>query len=188
MKKHRKAWFDNEALWRETYSYMFPESRFAGAAETMDQALQLTGIVDGSVLDLCCGPGRCSLALAARGLQITGVDRTKFLLDKARAFSRAARLKIEWVQEDMRDFSRADSYDLALSMYTSFGYFENRGEDEQVLLNVLHSLRSRGVLLNIWGFERSKLRPELESSHCGGTKSRNKPQLAWLRGASWRSQ
>ena len=120
MKKYRKEWFDNDAFWRETYSYMFPESRFAGTAEAMELALKLTGIYKGSVLDLCCGPGRCSLALAARGFQVTGVDRTKFLLDKAKMLSRAAGRKIEWVQEDMRTFSRANAFDLALSMYTSF--------------------------------------------------------------------
>ncbi|HET9132237.1 MAG TPA: methyltransferase domain-containing protein [Terriglobia bacterium] len=147
MKKHRKAWFDNDVFWRDTYAYMFPESRFAGTAEAMEQVLQLTGIHKGSVLDLCCGPGRCSLALAAQGFHVTGVDRTKFLLDKAKAFSRAAHRKIEWVRADMREFSRANAFDLALSMYTSFGYFEDQSEDEQVLLNVFHSLRPGGVLL-----------------------------------------
>ncbi len=147
MKKQRKAWFESEVIWRETYAYMFPESRFAGTAETMDDALKLANIQSGSVLDLCCGPGRCSLALAARGFQVTGVDRTKFLLDKARAFARSAHLKIEWVREDMRDFSRVNSFDLALSMYTSFGYFEDRGEDEKVLVNIFRSLRSGGALV-----------------------------------------
>jgi len=36
MKKRRKEWFDNEAIWREGYLLMFPESRFTGAAETME--------------------------------------------------------------------------------------------------------------------------------------------------------
>ena len=91
--------------------------------------------------------GRCSLALAARSFQVTGVDRTRFLLNKAKAFSRNAHMQIEWVQEDMRDFSRANSFDLALSMYTSFGYFEDRAEDEKVLDNVVRSLRSGGAFV-----------------------------------------
>jgi len=147
MKKHGKEWFDNETIWRETYAFLFPESRFSAAAETIDEALKLTGIQSGSVLDLCCGPGRCSLALAARGFQVTGVDLTKFLLDKARALSRAARLKIEWIQGDMRDFSRANAFDLVISMYHSFGYFEDRDENEKVLDNVFHSLRPGGTFV-----------------------------------------
>ena len=147
MQKHRKSWFENEIIWRETYSYMFPESRFSAAAESIDEVIKLTEIHSGSALDLCCGPGRCSLALAARSFQVTGVDRTRFLLNKAKAFSRNAHMQIEWVQEDMRDFSRANSFDLALSMYTSFGYFEDRAEDEKVLDNVVRSLRSGGAFV-----------------------------------------
>jgi len=154
-RKRAKEWFDNESIWRETYPFMFPESRFAVAAENVAKAIKLTGVRGKSVLDHCCGPGRYSLALAARGFTVTGVDRTKFLLDKARAKARAAHLKIEWIQEDMRDFVRPDSYNLALSMFTSFGYFDNRGEDAVVLGNVFKSLRRGGAfLMDVMGKEQ----------------------------------
>jgi 2-polyprenyl-3-methyl-5-hydroxy-6-metoxy-1,4-benzoquinol methylase len=109
--------------------------------------LTLTKRKGKSVLDLCCGPGRCSIDLAQRGFAVTGVDRTRFLIDKARAKARAARVKIEWIQEDMRNFVRANTYDLALSMFTSFRYFDNREEDMTVLGNIFTSLRAGGVLL-----------------------------------------
>ena len=88
-----------------------------------------------------------SMALAARGFSVTGVDRTKFLLDKARAKARAAHLKIEWIQQDMRDYVSPNTFDLALSMFTSFGYFENRKEDAAVLSNVHKSLRQGGAFV-----------------------------------------
>jgi SAM-dependent methyltransferase len=148
MKTHRtKEWFDNDDFWRDSYEYLFSESRFTEAAESMRKALQLSNSKGKSVLDLCCGPGRCSIALAARGLSVTGVDRTKFLLDKARVKARAARRKIEWVQADMRDFVRPGGYDLALSMFTSFGYFEKREDDAKVLANVYQSLRPGGTFI-----------------------------------------
>jgi len=151
----RKEWFDNDSFWRELYSFLFSDERFAAATEQVAQALALTKPPGKTVLDLCCGPGRCSIALAKRGFRVTGVDRTKFLLNKARAKARAARVKIEWVREDMRDFVRPDSFALALSMFTSFGYFEDRQEDLAVLRNVFHSLQPGGVLLiELLGKER----------------------------------
>ena len=142
-----KDWFENEDFWRETYPFMFPEERIASADDTVQKALSLANVKGKSVLDLCCGPGRCSIALSRRGFSVTGVDRTKFLLDKARARARVAKVSIEWFRADMRDFVRPETYDLALSMFTSFGYFENRGEDEKVLSNVFQSLRSGGAFL-----------------------------------------
>src|SRR5215813_3608795 len=106
-RNHKKEWFDNDAYWRETFPFMFPKERMEIATETVEKILEITGIQGGSALDLCCGPGRCSLPLAKHGFSVTGVDRSKFFLAKARAGARAARLNVEWVQSDMRNFVRA---------------------------------------------------------------------------------
>ena len=72
----------------QLYSFMFPEQRIADADEQVANALALTKPSGKFVLDLCCGPGRCSIALVRKGFAVTGVDRTKFLVDKARTRAR----------------------------------------------------------------------------------------------------
>ncbi len=47
----------------------------------------------------------------------------------------------------MRDFVRPGAFDVALSMFTSFGYFDDQGEDLLVLKNIFTSLRPGGSLL-----------------------------------------
>lgn len=151
----KKEWFDDDSFWRELYPFLFPEQRIADADGQVANALSLTKPPGKSVLDLCCGPGRCSIALAKKGFTVTGIDRTKFLLDKARTRARAAGLNIEWIQADMRDFVRANSFDLVLSMFTSFGYFDDRQEDVTVLRNMFESLHAGGVcLIELLGKER----------------------------------
>jgi SAM-dependent methyltransferase len=153
--RRKKEWFDDDSFWSELYPFMFPEKRIADADEQIAQALALTKPVGKSVLDLCCGPGRCSIALAKKGFRVTGVDRTAYLLNKARAKARAARVKIEWVQKDMRDFVRPGSFALALSMLTSFGYFDDKQEDMTVLQNMVTSLQPGGAcLIELLGKER----------------------------------
>ncbi len=68
----KKEWFDDDAFWRELYPFMFPKERIADADEQIAKALALTKPAGKSVLDLCCGPGRCSIALAKRGFSVTG--------------------------------------------------------------------------------------------------------------------
>jgi SAM-dependent methyltransferase len=153
--KRKKEWFDNDSFWHELYPFLFTERRIADADDQVAKALALAKPSGKSALDLCCGPGRCTIALAKRGFSATGVDRTKYLLDKARAKARAARVKIEWVQKDMRNFVRADAFDLVLSMFTSFGYFDDKREDTKVLENIVSSLRPGGVcLIDVLGKER----------------------------------
>ena len=102
---------------------------------------------DGSLLDLCCGPGRHTLEFSRRGFNITGVDRTIGYLDKAKNKADAENLKIDFVNKDMRDFKHDNSFDAAIMMFTSFGYFEDPEDDELVLKNVYASLKKNGKLL-----------------------------------------
>ena len=143
-------WFEDESLWREIYPVLFPEERVRVGEEEVSKALKLAGLpeaTDAAALDLCCGPGRHALPLARRGLRVTAVDRTRFLLDRARERARLAGLSVEFVEADMREFQRPTAFDLALSLFTSFGYFAAREEDLQVLRNVRASLRPRGVFV-----------------------------------------
>jgi SAM-dependent methyltransferase len=140
-------WFNNDSFWITSYPYMFPERTMEMAGEQVDKVLALTGVTGGAALDLCCGPGRHATALAARGFRVTGVDRTAFLLGKARERAEAENLDIEFVQEDMSHFIRPDAFDLAISMYTSFGYFDDKETDMTVLRNILASLKPGGVFV-----------------------------------------
>ena len=165
-------WFEDESLWIDTYPYMFSPSRIAAAEAEVAQLLRLVGGEPQAVLDLCCGPGRFAIPLARRGLRVTGVDRTAFFLAKAK--ERAARdgVEVEWVQEDMRAFVRPGAYDLALSMFTSFGYFDDKDEDRTVLRNIYASLRPGGALvmdvagkeLVAAGFESTRSRKHADGS------------------------
>jgi SAM-dependent methyltransferase len=113
----------------------------------VSKALRLAKPKGKSVLDLCCGFGRWAIPLAERGFRVTGVDRTAHFLEQARTRARKARVRIEWVRQDMREFVRPGAFDLALSMFTSFGYFDDKQEDLRVLRNIFTSLRPGGVLL-----------------------------------------
>ena len=138
-------WFENEDFWRTFYPFMFGERKTAAAQGEVEQVLALSGVAHGRVLDLCCGPARHSFVLAQKGFEVTGVDRSPFLLGKARAA--AAGAGVEFVEADMREFVRPGTFDLALSLFTSFGYFESRDEDLAVLRNVRASLKPGGLLV-----------------------------------------
>ena len=118
------------------------------AAVDVESILSLTGVAPSArVLDLCCGMGRHALELARRGFGVTGVDKTVSFLDQARQQAREEGLAIEFVQQDMRAFRQPNSFDLALNLNTSFGYFEDPADDLQVLRNIHASLLPGGSLV-----------------------------------------
>ncbi len=140
-------WFEDREFWVELYPFLFPEERLKGAAEEVARVLTLVGKPVRSALDLCCGPGRHALALAKRGIRVTGVDKTSYYLEIAEEKAAAEGLQIEWVRDDMRTFVRPGAFELALLLFTSFGYFESEEENLQVLRNIHESLGPGGTLV-----------------------------------------
>src|SRR5690349_17239213 len=72
-----------------------------------------------ALLDLCCGPGRHSVPLAKQGFTVTGVDRSAFLLGKAKAYGEREQVNVTWIKEDMRRFVQPGTFNLAMSMFSS---------------------------------------------------------------------
>jgi SAM-dependent methyltransferase len=141
-------WYDDDAFWETFRDYMFNPARLEQTRAEVDQLIALLKLGSGvHVLDLCCGIGRHSLEFARRGFIVTGVDRTARYLEQARERAARENLSIEFVHSDMRAFVRGEAFDGALSMFTSFGYFEDAADDLRVARNVYESLRLGAKLI-----------------------------------------
>ncbi|MEJ3652182.1 class I SAM-dependent methyltransferase [Actinomycetes bacterium KLBMP 9759] len=83
-------------------------------------------------LDVPCGSGRHTMALARRGYHVSGFDISEEALAHARRAAVAEGLEIELTLGDMRSVPRDSSVDAALCMGNSFGYFDAAGAREFV--------------------------------------------------------
>jgi cyclopropane fatty-acyl-phospholipid synthase-like methyltransferase len=119
-----------ERAWEEIAPLMFDDARWEAAGQEVELALRLLEVdAPAAILDLACGPGRHLLELARRGYRATGVDSTAAFLAIAERLAASEDVEVELVQEDMREFRREDGFEGALSMATSFGYFDDPGDD-----------------------------------------------------------
>ncbi len=92
-------WFEQADFWYRFYDWMFPADSFEQAEAQIDNIKKLLGRTSGTVLDLCCGPGRYSIPLKKAGFEVTGVDLQSFLLGKAREYASRQNATIEFVEE-----------------------------------------------------------------------------------------
>ena len=99
-----------------------------------------------NVLDVPCGTGRLTIALAAQGIAATGVDQSANLLARAREETNARRLHAEWVQADMRQLPWTARFDAAFCFWGSFGYFDDEG-NTGALRSIAQTLRPGGCFL-----------------------------------------
>ena len=81
-------------------------------------ALQRAAIKSGErVLDVGCGCGATSLAMACAGAQVTGVDISAPMLERARQLASAANLQATFVLADAADHHFAAAYDVLFSRF-----------------------------------------------------------------------
>ena len=105
------------------------------------------------VLDLCCGQGRHSLALARTGLDVTGADLSEEMLSLARAGARAGAIEsgvsAEFLRADMRSLpdEMSGEFDAVINMFSSFGYLESEDDDQRVLHQIVKVLKPGGKVL-----------------------------------------
>src|SRR4051812_8370318 len=110
-------------------------------------AVALAGIEPGAdVIDVPCGYGRHTVALARAGYRVVGVDRSQTLLDEARRRAGGERWP-KLTRADYRELPFADeSFDAALNLYTSLGYLGD-DEDTKVLAAIRRVLKPGGKLV-----------------------------------------
>jgi SAM-dependent methyltransferase len=140
----QRPWF--ETIFDERYPELFGPVE-GNAEEEVEEILGFLRLPAGAAVeDLGCGRGRHAVPLARRGYRVTGVDISENMLRLARSRAEREGARVEWVKEDMRTFCRHGSFHLALSLFTSFGYFSD-AENQQVLANIGKSLKEGGALL-----------------------------------------
>jgi D-alanine-D-alanine ligase len=119
-------------------------------AREVDLFSEMLGLTpNDKVLDLCCGQGRICLELARRGSSgVEGLDRSRYLIQKAKTQSKKESLSIKLKEGDARKLPyQADTFDVVMIVGNSFGYFETPQDDVRVLKEVLRVLKPWGKLL-----------------------------------------
>jgi SAM-dependent methyltransferase len=138
-----------ETFFNEDYLRIYaPSLPAARSAREVADIERLLSLEPGScILDLCCGYGRHAVRLAARGYQVVGLDRSEVLLLHAQTEAEMQQVQVRWVRSDMTVIPFENAFDVILSVFTSFGYFEREEEDQRVLEQVDKALKPGGIFL-----------------------------------------
>ncbi|MCH7782118.1 class I SAM-dependent methyltransferase [candidate division KSB1 bacterium] len=134
-----EKWFGQDYL--DVYTHR-SEKEAEEFINTLEKILSLQP--EQKLLDLCCGTGRYSLALAQRGYVVTGLDLSSRLIDFAKKRSKELGVKVDFIVRDMRDIPFSGYFDGILNMFTSFGYFETDSENEKVIMAASNALKKDG--------------------------------------------
>lgn len=97
------------------------------------------------ILDVGCGPGRHSLALAERGHEVVGIDISQAFIDLA---NQHAPGNARFLRMDARSMTFDAEFDLVICLCQgAFGLMTEDGGDAQVIASIVRALKPGGTMV-----------------------------------------
>lgn len=99
------------------------------------------------ILELCCGTGRLTLAIAKEGYNICGVDYTPSMLEQAKSKATEAGLDINFIEADIRTLDLQEQFDLIFIPFNSIHHLYRNKNLFKALACVKNHLKKGGFFL-----------------------------------------
>lgn len=135
-----ESWFDSPY-----YHLLYANRDYSEAEFFIANLVSQLGLKAGaSVLDLACGKGRHAFSLSGYDLDVLGLDLSPNSIAEARKLTHDS---LHFDVHDMREVYPGRQFDVVFNLFTSFGYFDDSGENLKVLQSVHVMLRPGGTLI-----------------------------------------
>lgn len=137
-----------DGYYKEIWKTIIPDEL---TVKEIDFMIPYFGLQPGSrVLDLMCGYGRHTLALARRGIHVTAVDNLSAYTEEISKTVKEEKLPVAVITGSVIDMKPESSFDLVICMGNSLNFF-SEPELEKLLPVVSSSLKGGGYfLINSW--------------------------------------
>lgn len=154
----------------------------ADLADDIGMYLNFAARCDGPVLELGCGSGRVSVALAKAGFDVTGIDESAAMLALAREHAAdagvAARVRLQ--QCDVRRFTVAARFALAIYPLNGFLHLTSGDDQRAALGNIREALLPGGLLIVDLPNPHTTLVPGLDGQMILRRRFRSPEGHTWL--------
>lgn len=141
MQKETGNWYSE---WFDTpyYHILYKDRDYKEAGLFMNHLTRFLDLKPGNtILDLACGRGRHSKYLNKLGFDVTGVDLSPTSISFAKRFEN------DTLHFDVHDMSQpySKTFDAVFNLFTSFGYFEDEGDNLRTITSIKDNLNHGGL-------------------------------------------
>jgi SAM-dependent methyltransferase len=151
----------------DVYDAIYGAKDYAGETDLIERLLARHGTrCPCRLLDIGCGTGRHALALTRRGYDVTGIDRSPFMLEHAKAAARrelrSGHTAPRFLEADARQLELRERFAAVIMMFTVLGYQHDDADVSAALAAVHRHLEPGGLFIfDIWnGLAVMAQRPE----------------------------
>ena len=96
------------------------------------------------ILELACGTGRLTIPIAKEGYDITGLDISEGMLEKAKENARKKKLALKWIRDDVRTFNINEKFKLIIFPFNSIAHLHDLESIDSCFTTVKRHLKDDG--------------------------------------------
>lgn len=122
------------------YDLLYQDKDYEAECDFLEAIFGRSELQVKTILDLGCGTGGHAIPLARRGYQVTGLDRSEEMLERARYKARSAGVDVKFVQGDIRTFDLGRTFDATVSMFSVVCYLTSNADLAAAFRSVKHHL------------------------------------------------
>ena len=133
-------WFDSP------YYHVLYKNRDVKEAEIfIDNLIDKLGLKsEKKLIDIGCGTGRHSNYFNKKGMDVVGIDLSLNSIAKAKEQENES---LQFIVHDMREVFNENYFDIAINLFTSFGYFEKNEDEQKAINSIAKNLKKEGLLI-----------------------------------------
>ena len=138
------SWFEN---WFDSiyYHILYKDRDDDEARLFIDNIVKKLQLKTGSnIIDVACGKGRHSNYLSSLGFNVVGIDLSENSISEAKINEKE---NLKFHVHDMRKTYAKDCFDVALNLFTSFGYFSDQNDNQRAIQSMANNLKKGGYLI-----------------------------------------
>jgi len=125
----------------------FYDCEFANREHDIPFFLKQARLLGGPVLEVACGTGRITMPIARAGIEITGLDVSRPMLERARSKAKAERLALNWLEQDCRAINSTQQFSMIFSATNAMQHLHDFDSVNAFLTSSKHALRPGGILI-----------------------------------------
>jgi SAM-dependent methyltransferase len=140
----QRKWF--QYWFNSPYYHILYSQRNDAEAEFLIDNLSayLKPAAHSKILDIACGRGRHSIYLNKKGYDVTGIDLSEQSIKFAQQFEQK---HLHFYVHDMRKLCYINYFDIAMNLFTSFGYFDTEKDHVNALKSFRKSIKDDGTVV-----------------------------------------
>ena len=134
------------ASYSQYYDLLYADKNYIAETKYVEELLLDYGISSGAILELGSGTGKHANLLAENGYDITGVERSGEMIEKAQKNE-----KCTFLLGDILDIKLETRFDAALSLFHVVSYLTSNEQISQLFQNTSLHLRAGGLFIfDVW--------------------------------------